>query len=289
MNSVDPKISIICVCFNHAPYVKASLQSVLHQTYKNYELIVVDDGSTDDSARVINQFIEQHPTVTFIELKHNKGVCHAFNEAYRLSTGAFVIDLAGDDILLPNRLEAGVAAFQMLSPKYGVIFSDAEWVDEHEQHLYFHSQRHPHTTIPQGDVYKDLVERYFICSPTMMFRRSVLETLGGYDEQLTYEDFDFWIRSSRLFHYYYEPKVLVKKRKLKSSLSHSQYKILNKHAASTFRVCEKIMALNQSNAERDILSNRIQYEIRQSLRTLNLNVAYQYMMLWIKNKSRHYD
>jgi GT2 family glycosyltransferase len=283
--NTEAKVTVICLCYNHAPYVTESMQSVLDQTYKNYELLVVDDGSTDNSVTVIESFQKKHPQIKFIKQQKNLGICKAFNSAFKMSTGDFLIDLAADDILLPHRLESGVKTFEPLTKDVGVIFSDAEWIDERGQHLSFHSQKYPHQTIPQGDVYKDLIERYFICSPTMMFRREVLDALGGYDENLTYEDFDFWIRSSRIFQYHYVPEVLVKKRKLKNSLSEKQFKILNRHNYSTYRVCLKISSLNKTKDERDALARRLQYEMRQCIRVLDFSLAYKYFRLWAKGKS----
>ena len=262
------------------------MQSVLRQTYKHYELIVVDDGSTDKSSAVIEHFQKDHPQINFIRLEKNEGICKAFNTAFKVCSGDFIIDLAADDILLPERLESGVRIFKTLDHTYGVIFSDAEWIDAAGTRLSLHSEKYPHNTIPQGNVYRDLVERYFICSPTMMFRRTVIEKLGGYDEALTYEDFDFWIRSSRMFNYYYQKEVLVKKRKLKNSLSQNQFKILNKHNFSTYRVCHKILTLNRTVVEKQALSTRIQYEIRQCIRTLDFQLALKYFVLWIRNNKR---
>jgi glycosyltransferase involved in cell wall biosynthesis len=288
LTTVLPKVSIICTCFNHEHYVVESLQSVLSQSYKNYELIVIDNGSSDRSAAVIENFQRQHPQFTFIRLERNEGICKAFNTGFNVSNGDFIIDLAADDVLMPDRVERGVELFKTLDNSYGVIFADAEWIDAHGKRLFLHSQKYPHDTIPQGDIYKDLIERYFICSPTIMFRKSLIDTLGGYDETLTYEDFDFWIRSSRIFKYRYQRNVLVKKRKLKNSLSHNQFKILNKHSYSTYKVCSKILELNRTDGERDALRRRIQYEIRQCIKTLDASLAYKYFLLWVKNNSRRY-
>ena len=284
MSAVLPKVSVICTCFNHEDYVIESMQSVLSQTYKNVEVIVVDDGSTDKSADVIEDFLKQHPEITFIRLEKNEGICKAFNTAFKICSGDFIIDLAADDILLPERLESGVKIFETLDNSYGIIFSDAEWIDAHGKRLCFHSEKYPHNTIPEGNIYQALIERYFICSPTMVFRRAVIETLGGYDETLTYEDFDFWIRSSRIFKYHYEPSVMVKKRKLKNSLSQNQFKILNKHNHSTYLVCCKIRDLNRTKAEKQALNGRIQYEIRQCIRTLDFTLVLKYFALCMKNK-----
>jgi glycosyltransferase involved in cell wall biosynthesis len=283
-----PKVSVICTCYNHEKYVADCIQSVMDQDYGNFELIVVDDGSTDGSVDVIESFLKKYPAIAFIKLKRNIGICRSFNAAFKTCSGDFIIDLAADDLLLPTRLSRGVAIFESLNDDYGVIFGDAEWINEKGGHLHFHSAKFPHNTVPRGDIYRHLVERYFICSPTMMFRRAVVDFMGGYNESLTYEDFDFWIRSSRRFKYQYDPEVLVRKRKVRNSLSHEQFKLLNRHSNSTYQVCVKILQLNRSTEERRVLGNRLRYEIRQSIRTLNFGMAYRYTLLWIKNKSVHY-
>ncbi len=255
----------------------------MDQDYPSFELIVVDDGSSDNSVAVIDSFIAKYPQIVVVKLDKNIGICKAFNTAFRMSQGDLIIDLAADDVLLPDRLSRGVKLFQGLDKDYGVLFGDAEWIDEKGMHLSFHSERFPHHSVPRGNIYKNLVERYFICSPTMMFRRAVVDFMNGYDESLTYEDFDFWIRSSRRFKYEYDPEVLVKKRKVRNSLSHEQFKILNKHSSSTYRVCVKIVALNQSVDERQATSNRLLYEVGQCIKTLNIPLAGRYMFLWVRN------
>ncbi len=77
--------------------------------------------------------------------------------------------------------------------------------------------------IPQGDVYRDMLTTYFIPGPTMMIRREVFAALGGYDESLSYEDFDFWVRSSRIYRYAFLNERLTSIRKLKSSMSTGWY------------------------------------------------------------------
>lgn len=278
----QPIVSVICLCYNHAAFVKEAVQSVMDQTYPKVELIVVDDASRDNSVAAIEELKRQYPTIKTILLKNNVGNCKAFNQGLAAAKGEYVIDLAADDILLPDRVKIGVDFFSQLSNDVGVIFSDAEWISESGDHLYFHSARFPHADIPQGDIYLYLIETYFICSPTMMFRRSVIDQLKGYDESLAYEDFDFWIRSSRLFEYRYSPEVTVRKRVVKTSMSKNQQRSIEQQR-STFRVCEKIFELNRSENERAALSRRIRYEIRMNLRQGNLRLVAEYFSLLKRN------
>ena len=272
----QPLVSVICLCYNHERFVAEAIRSVQAQTYPNIQLIVVDDASQDHSADVIAGIVQQHPDITFLRQRHNAGNCKAFNCGLAQAKGELIIDLAADDILLPERIAKGIAFFEKADASVGVNFTDAAWIDEQGEHLYHHSQRFPHHTVPQGDVYKDLIEKYFICSPTMMFRRTVIDHLGGYDETLAYEDFDFWIRSSRVFRYGYTPEVLVKKRIVKNSLSQNQFRS-SIQQWSTFKVCEKIRALNTAPEEHQALNRRLRYEMILNLRNFNLVLALRYL------------
>lgn len=276
----DPLVSIVCLCYNHERFVSEALQSVLGQTYSNIQLIIVDDHSIDHSLVVIGKNILHHPSIEFIPLRFNLGNCRAFNKGFEKVRGDFVIDLAGDDVLMPDRVETGMDALMGLGHDYGVHFSDAALIDENGGMLGLHSDRFPHETIPQGDVYTQVLSRYFISSPTMMMRRQVFEKLEGYDESLAYEDFDFWVRSSRYFKYSYTPRPLVKRRILKSSLSRQQYRKGSHQLKSTLRVCEKSLSLNQNPSENAALKKRIRFEATQAFLTGAFGTALGYLNLW---------
>lgn len=274
-----PWVTVICVCYNHASFVAHALDSVINQTYPNVELIVIDDGSTDGSGKVIKRWMVNHPEATFILNGKNLGYCKTFNKAYQLSKGKFIIDLSADDLLMPNRIEEGVNILLKAGEDYGVTFSDAQYIDEQGSPIRLHSERFPHETIPSGDVYEKVIERYFICSPTMMFRKSVLDSLNGYDESLAFEDFDFWIRASRSFKFIYSSSVLVKKRVLTTSMSSKQFERSNPQRWSTLEVCKKIKKLNRTKEEGGALKRRLRYEIGISLKSLDLKLAYSFWKL----------
>lgn len=283
-----PLVSVVCLCYNQERFVEEAIRSVLNQSYENVQLIVVDDASTDNSANVIRSVIQAGPGIQFLALTENLGNCKAFNRGLVLAKGSFLIDLAADDVLLPNRIEEGVKVLREKGEGYGIHFSDAAIIDEYGTHLYNHSDRFPHQAVPQGDVYARVIRQYFICPPTVMFTRQVADVLGGYDEALSYEDFDFWVRSSRAFNYVYSPEILVKKRVSKNSLSSKQFKLFSKHARSTYRVCQKILRLNNSGEEQQALHQRIMYEIKLNLRLLNPGVALEFFFLMIRNRGKKY-
>ena len=209
-----PLVTVVCLSFNHARFLEEALDSVLVQTHPRVEIIVVDDASTDNSAVLIKQYADRHPAreIQVLLLPENGGNCAAFNRALALSKGDFLVDFATDDVMLPTRLSEQVAAFQQLDASYGVVYTDCELISEEGQHVRYHYRRDEQGRLasfaPCGDVFAAVLGHYFISTPTMMMRRTVLETLGGYDEALAYEDFDFWVRSARKYQYFYLDKIL---------------------------------------------------------------------------------
>jgi glycosyltransferase involved in cell wall biosynthesis len=277
-------VTVVCLCYNHERFVREAIESVFNQTHQAVQLIVIDDASSDQSVKVIRDILKDHPDVPFIALEKNHGNCRAFNQALPLMKGEFVIDLSADDILLPGRIEEGIKAFQQNGKSFGIHFSDAEIISATSDHLGFFSDRFPHDMIPQGEVYKQVIERYFICSPTVMMRREVLDRLHGYDETLAYEDFDLWIRAARDFKFCYTPKVLIKRRQFSGSMGNQQFKRLSPQLLSTYKICLKILNLNRTRAEQRALSKRIIYEIGVALRLLNFSLTSKYLFLLVRNQ-----
>lgn len=262
----QPLVSVICLCYNHVRFVLESLESVLNQSYNHIEMIIVDDASSDGSKVVIQNFLEKHPDVPFINLLNNVGNTTAFNQGLKIAKGIYVIDLACDDVMLPDRIERQVAFFETQHERVGVIYSDAEYIDEEGKHINYHFKGKRYSA-KEGDIYKDLIADYFIPPPTMMIKKKVLDELDGYDEDLAYEDFDFWIRSSKMWHYAFQSELLTKIRKVTNSLSTQLYSKTDRQLNSTIMVCEKIMELNQEPEEDCALIKRLKYEVRHAFLT----------------------
>jgi GT2 family glycosyltransferase len=113
----------------------------------------------------------------------------------------------------------------------------------------------------------------------MFMRRSILEELGGYDESLAYEDFDFWVRAARIGKFAYNPKILVEKRKLNTGWSAQQYRPGSKQLETTYRVCLKAQQLNRNKREIKALGRRLGYELRQAIRHGHPALAYKFWVL----------
>lgn len=262
-----PLVTVICLCYNHARFVREAIESVLNQTYSNIQIVVVDDASTDNSVEVIKKVTGHQSAFEFLFLTKNVGNCRAFNKGLALAKGKYVIDFATDDVLMPDRIEKQVTYFEKLDDDYGVVFTDAEYIDEQSKRVRNHYEylfkKRLINHVPQGNVFSFIIRRYFVASPTMMVRKSVLDVLNGYDEELAYEDFDFWVRSSRISQYGFIDEKLTRIRLSTTSMSKGWYKIGDKQVHSTYLVCRKLMKLIQNQGEKESLLVRIRYELRQ--------------------------
>ncbi|WMN10815.1 glycosyltransferase [Marivirga salinae] len=265
---MSAKVSVICLCFNHEKYVEEAMNSVLAQTYPT-ELIVVDDASSDNSVRKINDYVKQHSNINIQTLffEKNVGNCKAFNSALELTNADYIIDLAADDILLPDRVEEGVKNME-LNPKLAINFTNANYIDEEGEYMKSHysinKKGNATVHVPHGNLFHHILARYFICSPTMMYRASFFKEIGGYDENLAYEDFDLMLRLSRKYPFSYTDRILVEKRVLNASMSTKQYKRGSNQLESTLKICKKAAEMIQDKIEKRALLKRIAYEAKQA-------------------------
>ncbi|MEA5141580.1 glycosyltransferase family 2 protein [Arcicella rigui] len=266
-----PTVSIIALCYNHEKFIEASIQSVLKQSYQAIELIIMDDCSTDDSRNKILAISQKHPSIKIIFNERNLGNCKSFNQALKYAKGKYIIDLATDDILLPERVRKQVEAFENATTDTGVVFSNLDFIDENATYLktFYKAEQN----VPSGDIYEALIRKSFILPSSMMIKKEVFDELKGYDETLAYEDFDFWIRSSRNWKYKYLPEILTQQRIVSGSLSTKFIQKKNHLVPSTVQVCKKILALNRSASENKALVERLHLVLRQCVFSENFDAG----------------
>lgn len=281
-----PPVSVICLSYNHGSYVVEALNSVINQTYPNIELLIADDCSSDNSVEVIQNWLQNHPEVHFLTNQKNLGNTKTFNQLAKKAKGEFIIDLAADDVLLPNCIEKQIKTFQ--NSKYknlGIVYGNLIEMDENGNFIgnYYTEKDHPKS----GNIYQMVIGRTTkICSVSSMIKKMVLEKLGFYDENLAYEDLDLWIRTSRDYEFEYIPEILAKKRVLSHSLS-SHFLMENnlrtrKLNASTLKILNKAFQLNRTKDEHKALLGRIRFEMYKFIKARNFNLLFQLFVLEIK-------
>lgn len=281
MSQQQPLVSVVCLCYNHKQFLEEAILSVISQTYSEIEIIIVDDFSSDKSREGIVALQDQYQSLQIILQTENKGNCKSFNEGLVLAKGKYVIDFATDDVMLPNRVEEQVNYFETLSNDYGVIYSNSEFIDSQGKFLGLYSDE----KLPQGNVFSDVLSRHIYEPSSMMVKTDFFKEIGGYNEALAYEDFDFVLRTSRQKKVGYIDKVLTKRRK--SDNSHSTKLLSSRYEKmfhSTFLVCKEVNNWCETEQEKNAWRKRVKYESFLAMRKGYENVVSSYVELFKEEK-----
>ncbi len=220
----DPLVSTIVLSYNQRQYVLETLDSVKAQTYKTTEFIIVDDCSIDDSAAIIERWLQYNKIYcTFIRHDKNQGICKSLNDALAVATGKYISMVASDDIWLPDKIARQVEIMEAQPDQVGILYSDAFQIDEHGRPLpeMFIAAHRNLLVMPQGKVLSILLEGNFIPGMTTLIRRECYREVGLYDETLPWEDWDMWLRIARHYSFAYSSTPSAKYRYHEKSLSHS--------------------------------------------------------------------
>jgi glycosyltransferase involved in cell wall biosynthesis len=214
---------VLATCFDQAPFVVECLESIKGQTYPEIELVVVDDCSMDRSVEVIREWLARTDTpCTLVVHERNHGVCRARNEALAHAHGAYVAGIDMDNAFLPDTLTALVERLETSPPNVGVVYGDADRMDEHGAQLGETFLEHlGRDRRPDGDVYEALLEANFVPDGAALVRRDCFEAVGPYDESLVYEDWDMWLRIARHYEFAVAPRICARYRVHERSLSHT--------------------------------------------------------------------
>ena len=240
---VNPTVSVITLCFNHARFVVECLDSIHAQTHQDFELIIMDDCSSDDSVIIISDWIIRHGVhCKFIRHNINVGICKTLNEAISLSSGDWICMIATDDRWRPNRIESHIKIARHQSNNVAIIYSDTAQVDESGQPISktFLEAQSPDFIPPSGRVFGSLVDRNFVHPLASTIRRKAIIEIGGYDERLATEDYDMWLRLANKYDFLYSDEVISDYRIVSTSITRTLFdKPTPSYAYGLFLLCEK--------------------------------------------------
>lgn len=271
--------TIICIAYNQEEWIEETLESVREQDYNFRELFVVDNGSQDNTAQKIKNWVNQNSTqlsVHTILLEEPKPYCRLFNEVLAEAKGRYIVDLSGDDVLFPDHISQSVRALQQAH--YAAFsFSDAYLLDGRNEVTTFYKRNSAgelEDEIELSNLYEILIRKNYICSPTVVFQAEILKKEGGYDESLYYEDFDVQLRLARKYPVIFSDHIGVLKRKHDKSMSSAQYKRYHSPMLpSTVKVCSKIETMNIYPEESKALAKRVMHELKHALWSANFGPA----------------
>ncbi len=185
---MTPLVSVVLPTYNGARFIAASIQSCLDQTYSHWELLIVDDASTDETPRLIADYAAQDSRIRVFRHTENKKLPAALNTGFAQAQGEFLTWTSDDNYFHPQALEEMVA-FLETHPSVGVVYTDYSEIDEEGHVTRYH-------TAPEA---RRLVQKAAV-GACFLYRREVYKTIGDYDETVFLaEDYDFWLRVSTKF------------------------------------------------------------------------------------------
>jgi glycosyltransferase involved in cell wall biosynthesis len=213
---LPPLVSVIIPTYNRSRYIAEAIRSVQAQTYQDLEIIIADDGSTDNTRDVVSGFGQG---VTYLQLPHRGQAAATRNAGLRAAEGEYVAFLDSDDLFLPGKLALQLAAFEQ-HPEAGLVYSNGYFFRDDPQAPTGHTLDGMPT--PTGDALADLLRGNFLTSPVVLVRHDCLDVVGRFDERPEFfavEDYDLWLRIAAQFPFVYVPGDVAAIRRHGQSIS----------------------------------------------------------------------
>ena len=207
MSAFNPKVSVVIPVYNGANYMREAIDSALKQTYKNIEVLVINDGSKDngETDRIAKSYGDK---IIYIA-KPNGGVATALNLGIEKMTGDYFSWLSHDDVYFENKVEHQVRHLEKLSDKNKIVFSDIQLIDEKSQPL----SEVPLTKLVSNCTLYDLLAHQALHGCAMLVPKSYFKDFGNFDASLpTTQDYDLWVRMAKTHNFSYCPGVITKSR-----------------------------------------------------------------------------
>lgn len=247
-----PKIAVIALCYNHARFVKTCLESIRAQSFQDFQLIVSDDGSHDESPALISNWLAQnYPSARFIHHTRNVGLCKTLNEALACARAPYISMVATDDSWEPDKLARQLAVIEECKNEVAMVYSDAFQMNENGERMEksFLEAHGIDGDPPRGNVFSRLADGNFVPAMATLIRREALYAVGGYDEDLTYEDFDMWLRLANRYHFEFCPGKLANYRLVSTSMIRSLFENPTPaHANTIFLIAQKWLGTGRLTA-----------------------------------------
>lgn len=200
------KISAVMSVFNNEKYVQESIESVLNQTFKDFEFIIVNDGCTDQTGEILKKY-EQNSQIKIIENKKNIGLTKSLNKALKVAMGKYIARQDADDISLPERFKKQVE-FLENNPEIKILGTFAYGINDTGEIL-----REDTAPISSAVIKKNLIKNNSFIHPSVMIRKDILNKVGPYNEKFeTTQDYELWFRILKVAKGANLPLFLIKKR-----------------------------------------------------------------------------
>lgn len=204
----QPLVSVVMPAYNSEKYIAEAIESILNQTYKNFEFIIVNDGSTDNTLKIIKKYAKKDKRIKVINNKENLKICKSLNRGITSSKGKYIARVDSDDISLPERFEEQVD-FLEKNKEAGVVGADMQ---------IFNGLTKENISIRKYEKTDEKLRKTIFfyspfAHPAVMIRKRVLEDLGQYNEEYhDCEDLELWFRIGSKYKFANINKILIKYR-----------------------------------------------------------------------------
>jgi len=186
-----PIISVILPAYNCERYIRSAVQSVLDQTFRDFELIILDDGSTDQTAAVIATLADDR--IRFVANEYNLGLVQTLNKGVALAHGRYIARMDGDDISVPERFARQLELLDT-NPGIGLVTTTADLIDEEDQSM--GTWKDDVRNVSETSIRSFLPKDNCIVHPAVMARTEILRSMPFSQTQAQAEDYDLWLRMS---------------------------------------------------------------------------------------------
>lgn len=276
----DKLVTVGVALYNHEKYIVECLASIVKQTYQNIELIVIDDGSKDDSFQVAKDYLEsQEFNKNFIiKTRPNKGMCNTLNEIAHLSNGEYISFVGSDDFWYLDKIEQQVEYLNN-HPEVVLVHSNSTHVDRNSENV---KTTDFSNLVNSGNVYKALIYGTGgINTPSHLYRTSIYQEIGYYDSSFSFEDTDFWLRLSKNHKIGFINKELAYCRRDGNNLSDNSNR-LKFYNNELIRIFKK--NVEEKDLQRYIILKMLGKSYKRALRTFELKYFIHYFSRYIKYK-----
>ena len=207
----DSTVCVIIPTYNRGNLISKSVKSVLNQTYQDFELIVIDDASIDNTREIVNSFADKR--IRYIKLEKNKGAANARNVGLKVARGKYIAFQDSDDEWLPEKLEKQMKAFQILPANVGVVYTDMYRISNGNTKIKHWES--PHLNSDDDMIHRKLlssalIKNYGIGIQSTMIRKKCFDKVGFFDERLPmFIDFEMFVKLSYHFRFFHIQEPLV--------------------------------------------------------------------------------
>ncbi len=269
-------VSVIIPTYNSAKYIKSAINSILSQTYKDFEIIVVDDGSTDSTKEVLKNYIKTNKIKYIYQKKKNQA--SARNKGVGYSKGEFIAFLDSDDLWLKDKLAKQLPLFN--DKTIGLVYGGVEWFKNH--HTIKNRKNIIKRKIPKdkGYLFNKLIVHNFITTSSVIIRKKAFQKFNENDIYGGVEDYDLWLKISKKWKIDCVKDIVIKYRMHEKNVSINLESRYDKELKVKKQFFEQLNKQSNKNSAKKL--------INKSLWDTNFNTAYGYNQIGDYSRSNHY-